>query len=497
MPSHRVTLLVPSGESAASGQAPLADPAPLRAAFARIRQEYEVPSDFPADVLAEARQVASNPTHDDLPDLRDVPFFTIDPAGSMDLDQAMALERLDDGYRVRYAIADVPAVVRLGGAIDAEARRRGQTIYLPDGRSPLHPPVLSEDAASLLPGQDRSAFVWDLELGSDGEPRRAQVARARVRSRRRWDYQEAQAAIDQLSAAGEPAQSQDLSQLALLREIGQLRIEAERVRGGASLPMPEQEVHAEVGGYRLRFRPPVPAEEWNAQISLLTGMAAASIMLEGGVGLLRTMPTPQASAIATFRRQAEALGVSWPAEVSYGELLRGLDRDNPAHLALVHEATSLFRGAGYTPFEGQPPEQPLHAAVAAPYAHVTAPLRRLVDRFGLLVCAALCAGEEVPAQVREILPLLPDLMRTSDQRASAVDRACTDAVEAAELAGRVGQEFPAVVVDDRGAKGLLVQVLDPAVVAPCEPGAELGSRVRVRLEEADIQARSVRFSVSG
>lgn len=341
--------------------------------------------------------------------------------------------------------------------------------------------------------------MWDLELGPDGEPRRAHVARARVRSRRRWDYQEAQAAIDQLGAAEESgaAQSQDLAQLALLREIGELRVEAERARGGASLPMPEQEVHEEEGGYRLRFRPPVPAEEWNAQISLLTGMAAASIMLNGGIGLLRTMPAPQESAIATFRRQAEALGVPWPAEVSYGELLRGLDRDNLAHLALVHEATSLFRGAGYTPFEGQPPEQPLHAAVAAPYAHVTAPLRRLVDRFGLLVCAALCAGETVPAQVREMLPLLPDLMRTSDQRASAVDRACTDAVEAAELAGRIGQEFPAVVVDDRGAKGLLVQILDPAVVAPCESGAELGSPVQVRLEEAYIQARSVRFSVSG
>src|SRR5665811_2170238 len=80
----------------------------------------------------------------------------------------------------------------------------------------------------------------------------------------------------------------------------------------------------------------------------------------------------------------------------YGELLRSLDRVNPQHLALIHEATALFRVAGYSPFDGGVPELTQHAAVAAPYAHVTAPLRRLVDRFGLVVCESICSDAPVP-----------------------------------------------------------------------------------------------------
>src|SRR3954452_15620451 len=147
---------------------------PLDLAFASVRRELGVPAEFPADVLQAAEQAARAPRLPDV-DLIDLPFYTIDPPGSRDLDQALHLERDGTGYRLRYAIADVPAFVRPGGALDAEARERGQTLYAPDTRTPLHPPVLSEDAASLLPAQDRPAYVWDLRLDSAGELRSADV----------------------------------------------------------------------------------------------------------------------------------------------------------------------------------------------------------------------------------------------------------------------------------------------------------------------------------
>ena len=84
--------------------------------------------------------------------------------GSLDLDQAMQLERRDGGYRVRYAIADVAAFVERGGAIEAEAWRRGETVYCPDTPDPPYPTVLSENAASLLPGADRPAVVFTIDL---------------------------------------------------------------------------------------------------------------------------------------------------------------------------------------------------------------------------------------------------------------------------------------------------------------------------------------------
>lgn len=283
--------------------------------------------------------------------------------------------------------------------------------------------------------------------------------------------------------------------LLLLREVGRLLLQQETQRGGAGLPMPEQEVHERDGSYTLQFRPLLEAEDWNAQISLLTGMAAADLMLAGRVGILRTMPPAQDKAVARFRRQVLALGVSWPEGQSYGELLRRLDRTDPRHLAIIHDATSLFRGAGYTPFDGAVPEQAEQAAIGAPYAHVTAPLRRLVDRYGLVVCAALSAGEPVPDWARTALPELPDVMERSTQQANAVEQGCVNAVEAMVLESRVGERFAAVVVDEASDDALLIQITDPAISAKAEGEADLGEEVTVELVEADVDARRVTFRV--
>ncbi|WP_068423590.1 RNB domain-containing ribonuclease [Janibacter terrae] len=463
----------------------------LSGRFDAIRAELEVPGEFPAEVVTEAERVAATPLSTPERDESDVPFLTIDPPGSMDLDQAMHLERDGDGYRVRYAIAHLESFVEPGGAIDAEARRRGQTIYAPDQRTPLHPPVLSEGAASLLPEETRPAYVWDIRLDARGEHTAAEVRPALVRSVDRLEYTAVQESID----AGT-----DDERLVLLKEIGEKRIALEQERGGASLPMPDQQVEEVEGGFRLHLRPLVPAEDWNAQISLLTGMVAADMMLAAGVGILRTMPPPQERAINQLRRVARALGVDWPEGTDHGALLRSLDGSDPRHLALIHESTVLFRGAGYTAFDGELPELVEQAAIGAPYAHVTAPLRRLVDRFGLALCAALSAGGEVPSWVREALPQLPELMEASDRRAGGVERATTDAVEAATLADRVGQDFVAVVVDvpegrdDAGA--LDVQLLDPPVLARAKGAAGLGAEVTVRLTQVDLATGTVDFEVA-
>ena len=454
--------------------------------FAAVRAELGLSLDYPADALTEAEQVAAAPRGLPERDETAVPFFTVDPPGSMDLDQAMHLERDGDGHRIRYAIADVPTFVRLGGALDRVTRERGQTVYCPDVRVPLHPEVLSEAAASLLPDAVRPAFVWDLHLDGAGLLTSAQVYRAMVRSVERLDYAQVQAAVDG---------GTDDQRFLLLKEIGERRIAQERARGGASLPMPEQQVTArDGGGFTLEFRPLVAAEEWNAQVSLLTGMAAARMMLDAGVGVLRTMPAPTPEAVAWFRRVARGLGAEWPQDVPYGEFVRGLDRSNPRHLALIHEATALFRGAGYTAFDGEPPAQAEHAAVAAPYAHVTAPLRRLVDRFGLVVCEATSRGSEVPDAVRAALPQLAELMRDSDRRARAAERSCADATEAAVLHGREGETFGAIVIDHTD-KGMEVQLVDvPVISRVTGPAAPLGTNLSVRLDLADVRAGEVAFS---
>ena len=452
----------------------------LRDVFAAIRAEHEVPEEFGAPALAEAENAARRPHADGHADLTDLPFVTIDPPGSMDLDQAMHLARTPRGYRVRYAIADVAAFVVPGGALDAAVHERVLTVYCPDTRVPLHPPVLSEGATSLLPDQVRPAVVWDLDLDRDGQVRATAVVRALVRSRSRLAYPQVQQALDAGPGPDELPR--------LLAEIGTARAGLERARGGVSLARPEQEVVEEPGaGWRLEFRGPLPVEDHNAQISLMTGMAAARLMIEAGVGVLRTLPAASGDDVMRLRRRALALGLAWPRRRSYAEVLAGVDASRPADAAFLTAATSLFRGAAWVPFQGAPPPEPDHGAIGAPYAHVTAPLRRLVDRYGLEIALAVSADREPPAWVLERLASLGDVMAAGSRRANAVDRACTDAVEAAVLASRVGEVFSGVALDER-----TVQLAEPAVVArTVEADLPAGRRVRVRLEAADPATRSV------
>ena len=346
--------------------------------------------------------------------------------------------------------------------------------------------VISEGKASLLPGEDRPAYVWTIELDDRGAETSHRVERAWVRSRVQLDYVTTQAALD--AGAESPA--------ALLPEIGRARLEQERLRGGASLNLPDEEIVRDAAGaYRIERRRTLPIEDANAQLSLMTGMAAASLMLDAKIGILRTMPAPDAAAIATFRARATALGLPWPEDLTYGEYLRGLDRDDPQTLAVLQAAASLFRGAGYAAFDGEPPADPMQAAVAAPYAHVTAPLRRLVDRWGLVVCEAVAGGREVPGWARSSLAEVPALMRTSSDRAARLAAGSLDRVEAALLRDRVGERFSAAVLEVHEGKAR-VQLTDPAVTASCRVGDDVwaGGTIAVILEAADIATGTVRFA---
>jgi len=456
--------------------------------FGALRRELKLPTEFPPDAQREAEEAASAAPVAAV-DRTDVPFVTIDPPTSMDLDQAMCLlRRAGGGYRVRYAIADVAAFVRAGGAMDTEAWRRGQTVYLPDGKVPLHPAVLSEGAASLLPDRVRPAVVWTIDLDADGATTQVQLERAMVRSRAKLDYAGVQSDVD----AGRVAEP-----IALLPEIGKLLVDRGLDRGAVNLPVPEQQVEPDDGGWRLLLRAPDPVEEYNAQISLLTGIAAARLMLDAGVGLLRTMPAPRPEAVERLRLAARGLGIAWPRDVSVGRLLAGLDPAAPRAAAFVDHAAELMRGAAYTAFDGTLPEQPAHGAVAAPYAHVTAPLRRLADRYATEVCLAVHGGAEVPDDVRAALPRLPEVMARTDHVANAAERGAVDLAEAVLLARRVGEEFDAVVLDvdeRRPERGGAVALQDPPVRARCEgEPLPLGERIRVRLVQADPTQRRVLF----
>jgi exoribonuclease R len=480
--SSRVVRIRPADDGVA--------PRVLRDGIAEIQRELEVTAEFPAEVEEAAAAAVADPRLPDL-DRTDLPMVTIDPHGAMDLDQALHIARTDDGgYVLHYAIADLAAFITPGDPVDVEAHKRGQTLYGADSRIPLHPTSISEGGGSLLPDQLRPALLWTVTMDGEGARTDVEVERARVRSRAQLDYPGVQQQIDDGTAD---------ESLMLLRELGELRLKREQARGGVSLPLPEQEVSTVGSEWELTYRDLLPVEEWNAQMSLLTGFAAASLMMYARVGFLRTLPPPDPHDMQRLHRTAHALGIDWPAELLFPDFIHSLDASRPQHAAMISACTRLLRGSGYVAFDGETPAQPLHSALNTEYAHVTAPLRRLGDRYASEICVSLCAGTEVPDWVHAALHDLAQTMQESSQRANRYERMVLDLVEAGLLQRRVGESFEAVVVDvdEKEPTRGIVTVAEPAVEAPVVSASDvpLGTEVRVRLTTADVAQRKVEFTL--
>ena len=343
----------------------------------------------------------------------------------------------------------------------------------------------------MLPDQVRPALLWTIRLDSDGSRTDVEVERALVRSTAKLTYEEAQRSIDD-GTASEPLQ--------LLKEVGLLRLTREAARGGITLPTLEQEVHVEDDRFRLEFRDMLPVESWNAQMSLLTGFAAASLMVYARVGLLRTLPDPDHRDVQRLHRTARALGIEWPAELLYADLIRKLDPTKADQAALIVASTRLLRrqrvrrvrrrGSGRAPARGRwPPSTRTSPRRCAGWPTATRPR-----------CASRCARATTsPTGCGPRCRTCPRTMQRTGQLAARYERMVLDLVEAGvlqshvagDLRGRRGRrERPGADPGDgdgprsrrRGARGLR------------EP-LPLGTEARVRLTTADVAARKVEFTL--
>lgn len=457
----------------------------VAAGLAAIREQMHVPGSFPAEVEEAATLAAASTltqmTDPPRTDMTAVGFVTLDPASSTDLDQAFWIDVEGDVLVLRYAIADVPAFAVSGGVIEAEAWKRGETIYLPDAKSGVYPSSLSEGAASLLPDGKRPAIVLSVALDSSGHVTLRSVERAVIASRAKLAYETATSAV--LPAGFD--------------EFARRVTAAEDLRGASRVQLPEQNVVPDPGKpgcYRLQLRTASPIENANAAMSLAANVAIADAMFTAETGLFRVMEAPDAHDVQGLHHVANALGVRWHASETLLDLQRRLD---PAH---AHEQAMLLAirraggGASYEPFT--PGVTPWHAAMAATYAHTTAPLRRLADRYVLEAGLAISAGRPVPASVTTAFAALHEVMQASDQKASKVDHAVIELLEAVTLSSRVGEQFRAVVIDNDhyGAK---IQLLDEPVIAKVDANhLDPGQQVSVTLVAADPVSRRTTFTLA-
>lgn len=457
----------------------LADPQNMLSdGLATIRTEFQVPAGFPPAVLAAAETAAARTpsAHVDRTAMR---FVTLDPASSTDLDQAFAIERRGGDLLLHYAIADVAWFVDDGDAIDVEAWRRGTTLYLPDGKAGLYPQVLGEGAASLLPGGPRPAVIFTVRVAGDGGVALVGAERAIVRSAAKLAY-------DSVADGDLPDGFVELA----------TRIQAaETARGAARVDPPEQEVApTEDGGYALHLRAPLVSEQRNAALSLATNLAIADALQANHTGLFRVMAPPDDRAVLRLRHTAHAFDLSWPEPMPLDAFERTLDAADPKQAAFMLAVRRAGNGASYQPYRDG--VVPWHSAMAATYAHATAPLRRLADRYVVRATLAIANGEAVPEVVTAAFATLPKVMARADALAGRIDRAVIDLAEAVLLRQRIGERFAAIVIES-GEHESRIQLRDLPVVAKIDAtGLAPRAAIEVDLTSVDLDRRVIAFSTA-
>ncbi len=419
--------------------------------------KHGIPHVFPEDTLDEAQRAAKLPlSTEHREDLRHLPIVAIDPADARDHDDAIWAEpNGEGGFRAVVAIADVSFYVRPGGALDKEARKRGNSVYFPDRVVPMLPEVLSADVCSLIEGEDRAAMACHLTISPQGKVTKWRFARALVRIAHNHAYEEAQAAVD----AGDPP-----PHLANLWDAWKLLSAARDERDPLNLELPERQVRLNDEGQieEIRLRERLNAHRVVEDFMIAANVAAAKALeAKTAPVVYRIHETPSREKLINLREYLATQGrnLALGQVVTPGLFNRMLkDIADEAEKALVMEAVLRTQMQAY-----YGPQNAGHFGLAlGSYAHFTSPIRRYAD---LLVHRALVDAYKLeqpkPAtglpeasgladRDRDSLSQITDAISQTERRAMEAERDTIDRYVAAWLSARVGETFPARITGVQG-----------------------------------------------
>lgn len=421
-----------------------------------IIRAYNLPDEFDPDVLEDAREQAHHFHEDQIADrldLRDVLTVTIDPATARDFDDAITLSRDEKGYwQLGVHIADVGHFVKPGSPLDRSARKRGNSVYLPDRVLPMLPEVLSNSLASLQ--QDRTRYTVSalLEFNADGVLTDHRFARSAIRVDRRFTYEQALEVMRGPAADHEGVTPEIRDLVARMLELAMILRKRRFARGALELVMPEVEVDldpksGQVAGAHLA--PDDESHEVIEEFMLAANEAVSSFLTEHKAGFLRRVHAdPDPRKLAQFAEFADSLGYKIEDPQSRFELQRVLRESDgePERHAIHFGLLRSLKQAVYTP------EHEGHYALASQdYCHFTSPIRRYPDLQVHRTLTAIIAGKKPKFDAEELVVLGESCTRT-ERRAEAAERELIKLKLLTHLETRLGETFHAVItgVEDFG-----------------------------------------------
>src|ERR1700720_3000837 len=518
----------PQGEAPAQGRiVEVLDnlsPAHLAARFAILR--HALPQEFPPEVLDAANLLSPDVPAQDMQgreDLRDLPLVTIDGEDAKDFDDAVYAEPLrGGGWRLVVAIADVSHYVRVGTALDSEARARATSVYFPDRVIPMLPEHLSNHLCSLMPRVPRLAFVCDMHVSKHGKLSKSRFYEAVIISHARLTYNQAWSYLQNPQAhARDVAPAVGVSLQTLYAVYGALKT-ARDARG--ALDFRGGEVKARIGdkgtieGFYAVMRN--DAHRLIEECMIAANVeAAVALRISKAKSLYRVHGQPEDKRVTELQKVLSALQVGAvfsekPTPREFRQLVERLAA-RPDGLMLESLVIRSLAQAVY-----QQTNIGHFGLALEEYAHFTSPIRRYPD---LLVHRAIKAAvlPNSPSGHRYTTAELQTLGLESSQRERRADDASRDVMgylKCLYMQPRVGETFDATITSALEF-GLFVQLkempIDGLVHISAIPGDywelenggmglvgqrtgrrwQLGDTVRVRLSRVDLTQRQIDFEL--
>jgi ribonuclease R len=436
-----------------------------------ILRLHGIGEEFAPDALAESQALPAEITDQDLADrwdLRDRPAITIDPVDARDFDDAVSASSGNgDAIVVEVHIADVGHYVRPDTALDAEARRRGTSVYLPGRCVPMLPERVSNELCTLRAGEDRLAFTARFAVASDGSISDVEASPSVIRSRRRCTYSEAFEWLEMPRDAWPAECAEFADSLELLAEAANRLGRARREHGSLDFDLAEPQVLLDPEGRTVAIEPRARnrAHRLIEELMVAANRCVAMMLMEVGQPALHRVHDPpdptRVEELATTLAEFGYVLDGDPRELRPGALQEVLEQvDGRPEERLV--ATLVLRTMARALYS---PEPRGHYALATDaYLHFTSPIRRYPDLVVHRMLRRLLREDgavdpEEGQQLEKALTLLGDACSSAEQRAEAAERMAVEWKTLLYLAERAGEVFDGTVsgVTDFG---LFVQLDD-------------------------------------
>jgi ribonuclease R len=492
-----------------------------------VIRAFGLPDAFPESALAEARQVASQFSETDLQgrtDFTDELVITIDPPDAKDFDDAVSVT-IDPKTRhwvLTVHIADVGAFAKAGGALDAEARRRATSVYLPQKVIPMFPEVISNGLASLQEGKVRYVKTARIEFTPNLQKGHVEFFNGAIRNKKRFTYDEVQKELDEMSErpSGADAKQDEIRQLLRrMRDLALLLRKKRFKRGSLELTMPEAVLEYDDQGRvsGAHFAEHNLSHQIIEEFMLAANEAVAEHFTKHEVPFLRRVhPAPNEEKLEAFAQFADLLGHPIKRPQDRFELQRVLTAtaDKPERAAVHFALLRSLKQAAYSPIQDE------HYALASQhYCHFTSPIRRYPDLQVHRLLDKWIKTGAASANTEELVAL-GDHCSKMERRAETAERELVKIKLLTYLSTRLGEQLDAVItgVADYGffaqaerfpAEGLvhISSLVDDYYWF--DEGSHtlegrrtkrrfrLGDRVRVEVARVDLQRRMLDLRLAG